>query len=119
MIKIKSKNNKVLCFDVDHTLVFPDECPEELWGNKADFIVEFNNKQIPLWLHKNHVKRLQAEFKSATIVVWSQQGEEWVEAVLKAIGLIDYVDLVMQKPEEMIDDLPLIYWSKITYDKNI
>jgi hypothetical protein len=119
MDKIKSKNNKVICFDVDHTLVFPDDCPEELWGNKADFIVEFNNKRIPLWVHKKHIKRLKDESNNATIIVWSQQGEDWAEAVVKAIGLESDVDFVMLKPEEMVDDLPLIYWSKITYDKNI
>jgi len=91
-------------FDVDDTLVS--------WGyNSApiDGAVEivcngFSQFLIP---HKKHIEQLKAhKARGHTIVVWSQGGWQWAEAVVKGLGLEKFVDLCISKPLWIYDDLP-------------
>ncbi len=91
--------------DVDDTLVMWKEAETA----KADDMIKvqcphYNTNQF-LVPHKGHIKILKdRKARGSFIVVWSAGGFAWAEAVVKALGLEQYVDLVMTKPHAYIDD---------------
>ena len=113
--------------DIDDTLVIwgkPDH-PEAIaitmdWGNGIPCV----ERLVP---HKTHIDMLKkAKFRGHVVVVWSAGGSAWAHAVVKALGLEEYVDLVVSKPNWFIDDLPasafLPEYSRIyvnDYDKKV
>ncbi len=117
------KNENVIMYDVDDTLV--------IWKDKNDetdrvVVIEDpylsgnpygGNKAYALAVHEPHVKLLQNHHaRGKCVVVWSQGGYRWAEAVVKALGLEDCVDLIMSKPTAYVDDLRVEEWlPKRTY----
>lgn len=94
--------------DVDDTLV--------MWGKakKGEKTVAITNphdgKQDYLRPHKGHIKVLKDRYsRGSFIVVWSAGGFAWAEAVVKALGLENYVDLIMTKPHIYIDDKEAVH----------
>lgn len=58
-------------------------------------------------LIKEHINQLKEHKRRGhVVVVWSAGGSEWAAAVVKAVGLESYVDVVISKPSWYIDDLP-------------
>ena len=91
--------------DVDDTLVMWKEAEtakvEDMVCVKCP---HYNTEQ---WLvpHKGHIKILRdRKARGSFIVVWSAGGFAWAEAVVKALELEQYVDLIMTKPHAYIDD---------------
>ena len=91
--------------DVDDTLVMWDktlrknksrvEIPDPYTTGTFTYLVP----------HYGHIKILKdRKVRGSYIVVWSAGGNLWAEAVVKALGLEEYVDLVMTKPHAYIDD---------------
>lgn len=63
--------------------------------------------------HEPHIKLLMNhKARGKTIIVWSQGGYQWAEAVVKALGLTEHVDFIMSKPRAYVDDLPVQEWMK-------
>lgn len=69
--------------------------------------------------HKKHIEQMKLhKLRGHTIVVWSAGGWEWAVEVVKALGLEQYVDLVMEKPTWCYDDkqaeeyIPKSQWMK-------
>lgn len=113
------ENDNCLFFDCDDTLV--------MWGtsyHKVDDNGIKNTILIPdpweavtmygrtrgmneLVPHDKHIQYLKdSKIKNKnTIVVWSAGGWEWALAVVKALGIEEYVDAVMAKPHAYVDDL--------------
>lgn len=91
-------------FDVDDTLV--------LWiepGQPGDIYVTdpFDGVTVLLKRHKKHIAALKAlKDQKHTIVVWSAAGAVWAKAVVEALELVPFVDLVITKPHKAFDDLP-------------
>jgi hypothetical protein len=57
--------------------------------------------------HERHIQLIrQFKARGHTIVVWSQGGWSWAESVVKTLGIENLVDIVMDKPNWYIDDLP-------------
>lgn len=91
-------------FDVDDTLV--------MWGREDLYDKDLMEVKSPyhgethvLAPHKGHIKILKdRKARGSFIVVWSAGGFAWAEAVVKALGLEKYVDLVMTKPHAFVDD---------------
>lgn len=127
MLKLEDKET-IYC-DVDGTLVLhQDECTPEQMEEFGIIIPEcliehkskYKYRVVP---HLPHIKLLK-EFKTKgkQIVVWSQGGSNWAEAVVEYLELREYVDLIINKPTWFIDDLPTNYFmptsSRIykTYD---
>lgn len=90
----------VTYFDVDDTLVSysaPDKdlvvrvnkCPAILVKVFYDTVEELKR-------HKSQGQR---------IVVWSNAGADWAEAVVIALGITEYVDVVTSKPKFYYDDM--------------
>lgn len=44
------------------------------------------------------------------IIVWSANGKEWAEKIVKRLKLEEYVDIVMTKPSKYLDDKPVQEW---------
>lgn len=90
--------------DVDDTLVLWRPVRPDDWTiclpNYGDVAV-----------HEGHVNSLkQHHARGHTVVVWSQGGAAWARSVVEALGLEDYVDLVMSKPRWFYDDKPSNYF---------
>jgi hypothetical protein len=106
MITIKS--TKILYVDVDNTLVFSLTEPNG-FNASSNEMVKINGRKW--WVHTPH-KELIKDFKARghTVIIWSAGGAEWAEMVTDALQLNDYIDLVISKPDWIIDDKPTIEW---------
>lgn len=57
-------------------------------------------------VHKKHVEALKKhKIRGHTIIIWSAGGSDWGEAVVKALQLEQYVDIIMPKPDWIYDDV--------------
>lgn len=107
-------------FDIDDTIVMWNATPEELVERGVDFtcpgsLVDIDNDGnetfAPEWKerllpHRYHIEQLKKhKMRGHTIIVWSAGGWDWAAAVIKALGLENYVDLVISKPTWAYDDL--------------
>lgn len=97
------KNELSVHFDCDDTLV--------MWYPKivdvyvSDPYDETNT--YGLAKHEKHIKLLK-DYKNRgyQVVVWSAGGSKWAKAVVDALELQEYVDVIMVKPVKYVDDLP-------------
>lgn len=64
---------------------------------------DFTQRVLPHLAHIEEVKKAKA--RGHVTVVWSAGGSAWSEAVVKALHLEKYVDLVVSKPNYFFDDL--------------
>jgi phosphoglycolate phosphatase-like HAD superfamily hydrolase len=96
------KNEVIVCFDVDDTLVLwnTDKTEGQLFHNPYD------NSYTHLKPHKRHIELLkQYKGRGFHVRVWSAGGWQWAEAVVKTLGLESFVDSIETKPAKYIDDL--------------
>lgn len=98
-----------LMVDVDETLItkvdpsnmnggfFPLAYGEDMWFFK----------QCPdnIALMKHHKVT-----RGFGIIVWSANGKEWAEKVVKHLKLEQYVDMIMTKPTKYLDDKDVNEW---------
>lgn len=109
MIVLEKENIKP--FDVDDTLVMHDREP----CNSDTVMIVDPYSSFKVFLAKNHpMIRLLKEEKArgGTIVVWSRGGYAWAKAVVEALELEPYVDLIMSKPMVYFDDKDVSEWLK-------
>jgi FMN phosphatase YigB (HAD superfamily) len=108
-MKFILENDKAAFWDVDDTLIMYD-WPED----KAHEVVMIGvtpEDKIAVWPHKEHIKRLTSfKARGQSVVVWSQGGWYWAKTVVEALGIQDYVDVVMTKPRWYFDDLASHHW---------
>lgn len=120
-MKLLNTDN-ALFVDCDETLI--------LWGDaehEHDEEVKIQDPYIEscivkVVIHKRNidlVKRNKGQGK--TIIVWSAGGSKHAETVVKAVKLEKYVDYVMSKPNQYVDDLDMKDWhcSRIYLNKNL
>jgi hypothetical protein len=101
---IKLDNNNVIFFDVDDTLIHWSYPPERE-GEALDIGINGSLLQGRVVPHRVHIERLKRyKIIGAKVVVWSRSGWDWADAVVKALQLEDYVDIVMSKPKIYYDD---------------
>ena len=92
-------------FDVDETLV--------LWeGANADAEKFPIKLDIAGWRvygkpHQRHVDALKKhkQLGDAVVVVWSAGGQDHAEEVVRQLGIGEYVDYILAKPDQYYDDL--------------
>jgi hypothetical protein len=115
-------NDKNCFFDVDETLIFWElemdfrHKPEEEFEDR----VYIKDPHIEnLWVvarpHSrmiNYLKRKSSQ--GFHITVWSASGNAWAEAVIRALELERFVNIIMAKPQTCWDDkkdlgVPFIY----------
>ncbi len=89
-------------FDIDDTLITKasDSAANTVWiaapGQREALFRPITRHIAALKLHKT---------RGHQVVVWSQGGSDWAEAVVKALKLEEYVDLIVPKPGWFFDDL--------------
>lgn len=119
-------NQPVFC-DVDDTLIMwnlappdhpdsiPITCPytrNRVVTDKDEPFGEEQESEVQSWTeyvvpNKEQVEQLKRhKVRGHTVIVWSAGGYEWAEVAVKALGLEKYVDVVMEKPHWVYDDLP-------------
>lgn len=97
------ENEQCIYFDVDDTLVMWGKITE---GQKAIHVTcPYDKSQETLRPHPGHIKVLKdRKARGAHITVWSHAGYRWAEAVVRALGLTEYVDVCATKPCMYVDD---------------
>ncbi len=96
-----------MCVDVDDTLVLWDDIHPRTLKMFEPVIGEI----IKIAPHWPNIRLLREKSRrGATIIVWSQGGYKYAEAIVKALGLEEYVDFVLSKPTAVIDDLQPEVW---------
>lgn len=99
-----------IAFDVDNTLIFETSNTNLHWAKTND--LQFVDIKCPYdditrkyIIHEEHIKLLKDNrARGFSVVVWSNNGKAWAEAVVKALNLGDYVDDCMSKFIKVIDD---------------
>lgn len=109
------KKHHIMCFDVDQTLVMWPETG--LIRSKCVICYDVHTADTHYLLpNKAHIKLLKkAKAKGKCVIVWSSGGWEWASEVVDVLDLSVYVDIIMDKPEHMVDDLPLEKWGNRIY----
>ena len=106
------KSNKIVCFDVDDTLVSDVtesfshsdiQVMEIKCGNQITLVKPIKENIAALKRHKR---------QGQIIVVWSAAGYKWASSVVKSLNLTDYVDYAMSKPNWYYDDMPCEKWMR-------
>ena len=102
------EGENLVCCDVDDTLVmWTDKFRQPHEGAKK-FHDPYDDSANYLTPHRKHIELLKKyKGRGVTVVVWSAAGCKWAESVVKTLGLVEFVDLIMTKPNKIIDDLPV------------
>lgn len=99
---------RTLYVDVDETLVLT-KWPESL--DKNTIVIDHFGHDIRVWPHLPHAEAIrQFKARGHAVVVWSAGGARWAKAVVEAMGLTDAVDVIISKPDWLIDDKPVSAW---------
>ena len=89
--------------DVDDTLV-AWKVPEGYTGELVEIICRgFPEQVAPNWKAVNHLKKMAS--RGHSVVVWSGGGSDWCEAVVKALELEEYIEVITSKPTYYMDDI--------------
>ena len=99
----KVKDGGVYASDVDDTLIMW-RIPEGYKGPLVETNYNgFKDQGIPNLPAIAHLKKMKA--RAYSVVVWSAGGSDWAEVVVKALGLEEYVDVIMPKIDFHLDDV--------------
>jgi hypothetical protein len=102
----------VIAVDVDDTLILHDEPKDP--ENKTKIQIQYpGGSMVEVWVHEAHLQFVKDQHaKGRTILIWSQGGGKWVEAVAEALGLnkLNPMPIKMSKPFAFVDDLDSVHW---------
>ena len=100
--------DQVVMFDVDGTLVQEIAATfENYMQDDSILIIDPYTKQKLLHTHMLKNIELMKKWKARGrfVIVWSAGGHAWAKAVIEALQLQQYVDLIIEKPIAYVDDL--------------
>lgn len=108
-VPTKTDQGPVIYFDVDDTLVMWGRSPklelDGIWIHTD--CREKRGERLFLVPHKAHITKMKAhKEQGATVIVWSRGGGQWAQDVVTALGLTNFVDACIPKPDIAYDDLP-------------
>ncbi len=102
------KNEHVVFFDIDGTLILPYE---EGNAPTVDVFDAITKKFIRMRVHQPNVRLLIEEHhRGSYVIVWSRGGSEWAANVIKALHLEKRVHKVLTKPLVYFDDIAVEKW---------
>ena len=102
MLVVDGEN--IVAIDVDQTLFMHGTAPQY----EESFTIINPYSGSPIFGYKNwkHIELLkQYKGRGLKVIVWSSGGNLWAEAIVRKFDLVPYVDIVMNKPNKLIDDL--------------
>ena len=106
MSYFKIPEGRIKYFDIDDTLV-----RWRLRKEEQSYKFELHGKEIYGNAIKANVEELIVQsLKGSHIIVWSKAGSDWAEAAVIGLGLEEYVDAIMTKPDAIYDDLDPEHW---------
>lgn len=96
------KTNNITAFDVDGTLLlykdFRVKTPDKIE-------IAYGDEKLYLTPHKFHITFLKHCYNRGDfVIVWSKNGFQHSENVVKKLGLEKYVHICMSKPTRHVDD---------------
>lgn len=95
----------IISYDCDDTLIMWNENSHQPFDGCVQVQCPHDNAITYHRPHKRHIAFLKKQkAKGYTVVVWSSAGTGWASAVVKALGIEQYVDIVMSKPQKWVDD---------------
>lgn len=101
-------NPHITFIDIDDTLVYWEKN-----GQRPCVIIKTPWVEETLEVNENMLNNIkQLSLRGFYIVLWSQSGHEWCEAVAKALDIEDKISLCMTKPGFFYDDLPIEAWGR-------
>lgn len=104
MLVVPGEN--IVAFDVDETLVMWSDKFSQPHENSIGFKDPYDDSTNYLLPHIKHIDLLKKyKGRGLTVIVWSAGGVEWARSVVKTLELETYVDLVITKPNKLVDDL--------------
>jgi hypothetical protein len=100
----KVPNGPTAYFDVDDTLI---SWNMEDGHSSSDYVViECRGRSDEYLVNRHNLMHLmKLSTRGHGIIVWSAGGSDWAEAVVKALNIEEYVDVVAPKPTYYIDDV--------------
>ncbi len=102
------KAGRTAYFDVDDTLMEWQTCSK----HDENAVQVRNNGHIfykkAIWPNIEGLK--DHAHAGHIVIVWSKGGVEWATAVITALRLEHYVDIVLTKPDWYYDDQPASSW---------
>ena len=102
----KAKSEHTIAFDVDDTLIMWEENYTQPFHGAVAVTCPHDGAVTYHKPHKRHIGFLKKQYaKGYTVIVWSNSGVGWANAVIEALGIADYVDIVVSKPNKWVDDL--------------
>lgn len=105
--------HKIVAFDCDDTMIMWDASK---YPKEEQICIEMYGYKT--YLHPNQ-KNINLLIKFAklgfTVILWSQTGFDWAEAVAKSLNLTEYVTYCMTKPRYYVDDLKADAWMHHIY----
>ena len=105
-------HERIIPVDVDETLIIHENPLSYSRYVDVEDPLEAG-KFITLGVNEPMVKILKDEsLRGAFIIVWSRSGHQWAEAIVKALNLSYYVNIVMTKPQVYLDDKEVSEWLK-------
>lgn len=97
------ENEQLVMVDCDDTLVMWETSNPNF--KTVKIVDPYDGKLLKLKVHAGHVKVLKdRKARGSFVIVWSAGGYKWAKAVVEALGLTSYVDLICSKPLMYIDD---------------
>lgn len=100
------ESDKVAFFDIDDTLVaWRPVITVDVDATYIEMQDSDGTTQLlePMW--KNIEALKLHKLRGQKIVVWSAGGYDWARQAVEALGLENYVDIVMSKPAWWYDDM--------------
>lgn len=105
------KNENVEPFDVDGTLVLHQSADTIPLGEALQVYDAITKKFITVRINRPMVRLLrESKARGSYVIVWSKGGYRWATDVIKALDLVDFVDLVLTKPAAYYDDTEIQNW---------
>ncbi len=96
----------IIMVDVDDTLLMWKDYTQP-GDNKIAVTDPYDGVTVYLYPHTKHIDQIRKwKGRGYTVIVWSAGGVQWANAAIEALGLTDFVEMVMTKPSKFVDDLP-------------
>lgn len=99
-------NEYVVAFDIDDTLLMWTDNHNQPYEGSVEILDPYDNKKVYLTPNQKHIDLLRRYHgRGMCVMVWSAGGVLWAQAAIHALGLKDFVTLVITKPSKYVDDL--------------